>query len=79
MTTEVSSAETADRVLRLLVDHSLNGLVAASYRDIALELSIGRETAARAVRRLLAEDRIVVSRRGSGYLYPTTYVVGAID
>ena len=75
---EVASHETAERVMGLLVRQSRDGMTAASIRDLALELSIGRSTAQRALRRLERENRITVARRGSGHLYPTTYRLNGV-
>lgn len=74
--TELSSPETALRVhdlLRAYADE--NGFVSASLTDLAAELVIGRETARRAVARLIADDGLSVARRGTGHRYPTTYRV----
>ena len=75
MPNEISSRETARRVLRLIRGQARDGLVSASVRDLAAELSVGRSTANRAVTRLLASGEIRVARKGSGHLYPTTYLV----
>lgn len=73
--TEYASPETSRRVLDLMRRQALDGLVAVSARDLAAELSIGRQTALNALRRLLDDGEIAVARRGTGHLYPTAYRV----
>jgi len=68
MTQELSSPETAVVVLAHIEKHP-----SASLRSVARDLGIGRTTAQRAVRRLIAEGRLEVVRRGTGDRYPTTY------
>ena len=67
---EFSSPETAEAVLDYLRIHPN-----PSVRQIGVRVGIGRNTAARAVRRLLAEDRIRITRKGTGAGYPTAYEV----
>lgn len=74
--TEISSPETADRVLDELSRRADDGcLSAASIRDVATSLGIGRQTALNALRRLERDARIVRIRRGTGDRYPTTWKV----
>lgn len=70
---EQSSPETAELVLEYLCDRASNGLVTASNRKIADDLEIGRTTAARAIARLLTDEKVIVDRLGTGHLYPTRY------
>lgn len=70
MMVEVSSPETADRVLSYL-----QGNPTASCRAIGDALGVGRQTAHRALTRLLGDGRIVIKRKGTGRDYPTTYAI----
>lgn len=67
---EFSSPETAEAVLEYLRTHPN-----PSVRLIGARVGVGRNTAARAIKRLIAEGRIRVTRKGTGAGYPTAYEV----
>lgn len=74
---EYSSPETAVRAHKFLWARreKQNGTTTASIREIAEGLSVGRNTAHRAIARLLEMRHIEVARRGTGDGYATTYNV----
>lgn len=67
---EVSSPETADRVLGALELRPVS-----SIRDLGDELGIGRSTAQRAVQRLILDGRLRVVRMGTGDGYASRYEI----
>jgi DNA-binding Lrp family transcriptional regulator len=69
-TNNVSSPETADRVLE-----AIRRTPTTSFLDLATDLGIGHTTAWTAVRRLLADGRIQITRKGTSRDYPTQYRV----
>jgi DNA-binding MarR family transcriptional regulator len=72
---ELSSPETANRVLAFLMDLSHDDRAAASQREIAHACHIGLSTAQRAVKRLIAAGDLAIERKGSGADYPTVWQV----
>jgi hypothetical protein len=68
---DFSSPETAEAVLEVIA--SAEGPI--SNRAIGLALNIGRTTAACAVRRLIAEEKVTIVRKGTGNGYATRYQV----